>query len=172
MEPESQRRTAAVHTWIVVAHVLGAFIFIGAHGASMFVSFRLRDVTDPGRIRELLDLSATSLAVAYVGLLILLAAGIAAGFTGDFWGQAWLWTAIGILVVITAVMYSVATPFYGRMRAASGDPRYAEKAAQFKPPASPDDLRLLATSSRPFWLAAVGGIGLAVIVYLMVAKPF
>ncbi len=161
-----------MHTWIVVAHVLGAFTFIAAHGASMFVSFRLRTATDRGRVLELLDVSSASLGVAYIGLGVLLAAGIAAGFTGGFWADAWLWTSIGILVVIIAVMYSVATPFYGRMRAAAGDPRYAAKAADFKPPATPSDLEALATSSRPFWLATVGGIGLAVIVWLMIAKPF
>jgi hypothetical protein len=161
-----------MHTWIVVAHVLGAFIFIGAHGASMFASFRLRAVTDRGRVLELLDLSSMSIGVMYVGLLVLLVAGIAAGFTGEFWGRGWIWAAIGTLVVLMAVMYSVATPFYGRMRVAAGDPRYAEKAADFKPPATPDDLDALATSPRPYWLAGVGGIGLAVIIWLMIAKPF
>ena len=160
-----------MHTWIVVAHVLGAFTFIAAHGASMFASFRLRRVTDRERVLELLDVSSTSLGVMYIGLAILLGAGIAAGFTGDFWGDAWLWTSIAILVVILAMMYAVATPFYGRMRAAAGDPRYVEKAADFKPPATPTDLDALATSPRPFWLAAVGGIGLAVIVWLMISKP-
>jgi hypothetical protein len=170
--PRHRLRRNPMHSWIVVAHVLGAFTFIAAHGASMFASFRLRSVSDRGRVLELLDLSAMSLGVMYVGLLVLLAAGIAAGFTGDFWGDAWIWASIATLVVILAVMYAVATPFYGRMRAAAGDPRYVEKAASFKPPATAADLAALATSPRPFWLAAVGGIGLAVIVWLMIAKPF
>ena len=161
-----------MHTWIVFAHVLGAFTFIAAHGASMFASFRLRSVSDRGRVLELLDLSSMSLGIMYIGLAILLAAGIAAGFTGDFWGDAWIWASIAILVVILAVMYAVATPFYGRMRVAAGDPRYVEKAASFNPPATPADLGGLATSPRPYWLAAVGGIGLAVIIWLMIAKPF
>jgi hypothetical protein len=161
-----------MHTWIVVAHVLGAFIFIAAHGASMFASFRLRAVTDRGRVLELLDLSSMSVGIMYAGLLILLIAGIAAGFTGEFWGRGWIWAAIGTLVVLMAMMYAVATPFYGRMRAAAGDPRYVEKAADFKPPATPADLDALATSPRPFWLAAVGSVGLAVIIWLMIAKPF
>lgn len=161
-----------MHTLIVVAHVIGAFIFVAAHGASMVVSFRLRSAREPERVRELLDVSMLGVSAMYVGLLILLAAGIAAGFTGEFWDDAWLWISIGILVVILAVMYAVAAPFYGRMRAASGDPRFAERAAKFKPPATPADLDGLATSTRPYWLAGVGGIGLAVIIWLMVAKPF
>lgn len=161
-----------MHTWIVVAHVIGAFIFIAAHGASMVVSFRLRGVRERERIRELLDISQMSVGFAYVGLAILLLAGIAAGFTGGFWSRAWIWVSIGTLVVILAVMYTVASPFYGRMRAAAGDPRYAERAAQFNPPVTPADLGALQTTTRPYWLAVVGGIGLAWIIYLMIAKPF
>ncbi len=41
-----------------------------------------------------------------------------------------------------------------------------------KPPPSPEDLDRLATSNRPFWLAAVGGTGLVVLIWLMLAKPF
>ncbi|HEX2140660.1 MAG TPA: DUF2269 family protein [Candidatus Limnocylindria bacterium] len=161
-----------MHEWIVYAHVLGAFVFILAHGVSMFTSFRLRGTRDPARVAELLELSGRSIGLLYIGLLVLLAAGVAAGFSGGFWGRGWIWAAIGLLVVILAVMYSVAAPFYGRMRAAAGIPGYVEKANDFKPPATPEDLQKLARSSRPIWLAAVGGIGLAAIIYLMVVKPF
>ena len=71
-----------------------------------------------------------------------------------------------------AVMYVVATPFYGRMRAAAGVPGSEQAAARMKPPASDADLDALATSSRPMILAGVGGIGLAVIIWLMLFKPF
>lgn len=161
-----------MHPWIVYAHVLGAFIFIAAHGTSMFISFRLRGTRDRQAVADLLALSASSLGGVYLGLLVLLAAGVTAGFTGDHWGRGWIWASIGILVVIVVVMYAVGTPFYGRMRAAAGIPGYAEKAADFKPPATAADLDALATSSRPFWLATVGGVGLAAILFLMIQKPF
>ena len=161
-----------MHTWLVLAHVLGAFIFVAAHGASMFVSFRLRGARDEAAIAELLSVSSVSVGLMYVGLLILLAAGIAAGFSGGHWGRAWIWAAIAILVVIMTAMYAIASPFYGRMRAAAGLPGYAEKAASFSPPVTSADLAELRTSTRPFWLALVGGIGLAAIIYLMIVKPF
>jgi hypothetical protein len=102
----------------------------------------------------------------------MLVAGIAAGFLGDHWGRAWIWTALGLLVVVIAIMYTVATPFYGRMRAAAGVPGSEQTAARLKPPATPADLEALATSNRPMLLAAVGGIGLVVIIWLMLSKPF
>ena len=120
--------------------------------------------------------SSTSRAIGvgamYVGLLVLLVGGIWAGFAGDHWGSIWIWAAIGTLVVVIAVMYAVATPFYGRMRAAAGIGQYAERRDRYKPPATEADLAMLATSNVPFVLATVGGIGLLVIIWLMILKPF
>jgi hypothetical protein len=170
--PPTDALERPMYPWIVYAHVLGAFVFIAAHGTSMLVAFRLRSTRDRQAAADLLALSASSLGGVYIGLLVLLVAGIAAGFAGDHWGRGWIWASIGILVVIVVVMYAVGTPFYGRMRAAAGLPGYAEKAADFKPPATPADLDALTGSNRPFWLAAVGGVGLAAILYLMIQKPF
>lgn len=162
----------AVYGLVVFLHVLGAFAFVLAHGVSMLVSFRLRTERDPARRVLLFELSSTGINLMYVGLLILLLAGIAAGFLGNHWGRVWIWAALGTLAVVMAVMYSVATPFYGRMRAAAGAPVPDQVVARMKPAPTPADLERLATSNRPIWLAIVGGIGLVVIVWLMLAKPF
>jgi hypothetical protein len=157
---------------VVFLHVIGAFAFVAAHGASMITAFQLRGERDRSRQAALLQASQIGVGVMYVGLLVLLVAGIVAGFMGDHWGRLWIWVALVTLVVVIVVMYAVATPFYGRMRAAAGLPETAERATGFKPPAVEADLDALASSSRPFWLALVGGIGLVFIVWLMLAKPF
>ena len=157
---------------VVLLHVLGAFAFVLAHGVSMVVSFRLRGERDPARQAQLLELSGVGVGLMYIGLAVLLVAGVAAGFLGNHWGRGWIWAALAALVVVIAVMYAVATPFYGRMRAAAGVPGSQQMAARLKPPATPADLGALATSNRPLLLAAVGGIGLVVIVWLMLSKPF
>ena len=161
-----------MYAWIVFLHVLGAFAFVAAHGVSMIVAFRLRAERDRARQVALLDASAAGVGITYIGLLVLLVAGIVAAFMNDLWGRGWIWASLGTLVAVIAVMYAVATPFYGRMRAAAGIGQWAEKADRYKPPATEADLDMLATSNAPFVLAAVGGIGLAVIVSLMVLKPF
>ena len=161
-----------MYPWIVFLHVLGAFAFVAAHGVSMVAAFQLRGERDRSRQAALLQLSGTGIGVMYVGLLLLLVAGIAAGFVGDHWGRGWIWASLGILVAVIAVMYAVATPFYGRMRAAAGVGGMGQAADRFKPPATEADLEALATSNRPWVLAIVGGIGLVVIVWLMLAKPF
>ena len=160
-----------MYPWIVLLHVIGAFIFVMAHGTSMIIAIRLRAVTDRNQQAALLEVSGFSIGAMYVGLALLLIGGIWAGFAGDHWGRGWIWAALGVLVVVVAVMYAVATPFYGRMRAAAGVAGGATP-DRFKPPATEADLTGLTTSQRPFWLAAVGGIGLLVILWLMVIKPF
>lgn len=157
---------------VVLLHVLGAFAFVMAHGVSMLTAFRLRAERDPARQALLLELSGMSVGLMYIGLAVLLLAGIGAAFMGGLWGRGWIWASLAILVVVIAAMYMVATPFYGRMRAAAGVPGSEQLATRMKPPPTPADLDALATSSRPFVLAAVGGVGLALIVWLMVSKPF
>ena len=157
---------------VVFLHVLGAFAFVGAHGASMITAFQLRGERDRSRQAALLQASQIGIGTMYVGLLLLLVAGITAGFMGDHWGRGWIWASLGTLVVVMAVMYVLATPFYGRMRAAAGVGGMGQSADRFKPPATEADLEALARSSRPWVLATVGGIGLVVIIWLMVAKPF
>jgi hypothetical protein len=161
-----------MYAFVVYLHVLGAFAFVAAHGVSMIAAFRLRGEHDRARQATLLELSGIGIGVMYVGLLLLLVAGILAGFMGDHWGRGWIWASLGTLLAVATVMYVVGTPFYGRMRAAAGVSGTGQSADRFKPPATEADLDGLAGSSRPMVLAAVGGIGLAIIVWLMVAKPF
>ena len=74
---------------------------------------------------------------------------------GGLWGRGWIWMSLAILVVVIAVMRAVATPFYGRMRAAAGVPSTEQLATRMKPPPAQPDLDALATSNRPFVLATV-----------------
>lgn len=162
----------AMYGILVLLHVVGAFAFVLAHGISMLVSFRLRGERDRARQAHLLELSSIGINAMYVGLLIMLAAGVAAAFMGNHWGRGWIWASLGTLATVIAVMYVVATPFYGRMRVAAGAPVPAQVAERLKPPPTDADLAALATSNRPMLLATVGGVGLVVIIWLMLAKPF
>lgn len=61
--------------------------------------------------------------------------------------------------------------YYQRMRVGSGattDPKMMERVGEL----GPDQLAAMAASSRPFILAAIGGIGFLIILWLMVVKPF
>lgn len=132
----------------------------------------MRSEREPARLAALLELSSISIGMLYIGLLVLLAGGIAAGFVGDHWGSFWIWVAIAVLVTMLAVMYSVASPYYNRVREAIGMRTYGAKPdAPLPEPLPPGEVAMLLTSPRPYVLAAVGGAGLVVIIGLMVLKP-
>ena len=137
----------------------------------MAVALRLRGVQSREQVAALLDLSGFAIGALYIGLLLLLVGGVWAGFAGDHWGRPWIWASVGVLVVVIVAMYAIATPFYGRMRAAAGvltDPKQVAKFGEF----APDDLDRMRRSSRPIWLTVIGSAGLLALLWLMVVKPF
>jgi phosphoglycerol transferase MdoB-like AlkP superfamily enzyme len=159
------------YPWVVTAHVIGAFGFVMAHGVSAIVAFRLPRAASADEARQLLGLSSASLSVAYASLLVLLAAGIAAGFMGSWWGHAWIWISIGVLLLVAVLMYAVGTSYYVGIRKALAadadalaDGPGAARAAAF-------DVTALSASRRGYALALIGGVGLAVLVALMELKP-
>jgi formate hydrogenlyase subunit 3/multisubunit Na+/H+ antiporter MnhD subunit len=159
--------------WVFV-HLLGVFGFLLAHGVSAAVALSLRRERDPERIRALLDLSSWSLAAFYVSVLLLLGGGITAGFLGHWWGEGWIWAALAVLIVMMGSMYWLASPFYKRLRQSVGAQTYDQRRKGIEPgPAvAAEELEPLLRSSRPLLIVVVGVVGLLVILWLMVLKPF
>jgi plastocyanin len=154
-----------VYQWWVFVHLVGVLAFLGAHGVSMAVLFRLRKERDPRKVSDLLALSSSSITAFYYALGVLLTGGIVAGFLGHWWGRAWIWAAIGVLVVVTVAMFAMARPYYRRVgfvARAIAEGSQAVTAEQFD-----EILR----SPRPVSVAGTGVAGLLVILYLMVLKP-
>jgi hypothetical protein len=164
------------HPWVVYAHILGGFAFAAGHGVSATMAFRLRSERDPARIAAILDLSLWSLSpvsLMSIGFVVLFVSGIAAGFTGGYWGRYWIWVALGLLVVITGLMTPVGAGHYNKVRVAIGQKPARDKSETRAPaPLPPDQLEPLLMASTPWILVALGGIGFAVILLLMVFKPF
>ncbi len=151
-------------------HIGFAFAFVLAHGGSVFVSLRLRRERDPARLGALLDLSLSSVKVASLMLLLTILTGVIATFVGEAWGRGWVWAAIGILVFLWVWMSLRGVRWFDAVRHALGKEGFHEKAAKEGAPGA--DLEALLGSSRPMELTAVGIIGLALIIWLMFAKPF
>jgi hypothetical protein len=160
------------YPWIVLAHVIGAFGFILAHGVSAFVAFRIRTDRRPEQVRAMMDLSSASLMVMYPSLAVLLVAGVVAGFARGWWGQLWIWAAIALLVAIATAMYVIGTRYYIEVRHAVGKASPQDgRDAPAPVPVSAEELAVLLDSRRPEALAAIGVIGLVLILWLMVVKP-
>ncbi len=159
-----------------LVHVLSAFAFVLVHGASAMVTFKLRGERDRTRIQALLELSNAYLNWFYVAVGVLLLAGILSGIAGGQWtsGRVWLWASLGLLVGIMVAMYLIATPHFDALRHALGLPTYNDVRKKLAPPApaTDADLAVLLGSPRPIQAAAIGIGGIAIIVALMMLKPF
>ena len=159
--------------WIVFLHVLGASMFVAGHGVSMFVVFQVRRERDRGKLAALLDLSGWSLAVAGIGLLVLLIAGIVAGIVLSSFGRAWIWVSLVLLVVIGALMTPVGGAYLRELRVAIGQrPRNAKPGDPDPVPVDDAQLAVLQASSKPEVLLLLGAGGFVVILWLMMFKPF
>jgi Predicted integral membrane protein (DUF2269) len=153
-----------MHQWIVFAHILVALLFMLAHGASATVVFRLRRERDPDAVRVLLDLSRMTIPVAYIGLVLLIGAGLWAGMSGGWFsaGALWLWTSIVLLVVILGAMYGLLTPAFKRLRETVGDG---------SAPVDQGALDRALAAPGPMMGAGIGLVGVLLILWLMVLKP-
>ena len=162
-----------MYQWIVLLHIIGAFLFVIAHGASIWAVNAIRRESQPGRIAALTDLSSMSLSAAYVGLLLLLIGGIWAGIYQSWFSSGWIWAALGVFIVIAVAMYAIATPYFKRLRIALGQ-RTMGLAKDAPDPVAQSDAEIVAVaaSAPAVLLDVVGFVGLVVILWLMVVKPF
>jgi len=167
---------APLYVWLKLIHVLGALALVLTHGASAAVAFKLRGERDRVRIGALIDLSNAYLNAFYLALAVVLLAGILTGIGAGYWtsGQLWIWASLVVFVAILIGMYALAMPYFRDVRHALGMATFQD-VRQGTPPPPPADDRALAemlTSGQPMAIAAVGVIGIVVLVYLMVLKPF
>jgi hypothetical protein len=157
---------------VVFVHVAAAFIFFMAHGAAMAMAFRLRRERQPERVRAIMELSASMTPLMGIAWLVLLLAGIAAGFMGRWWSQGWIGVSLLLMIVLSAWMSYTVRQRYTPIRDALGINERAPKPAQPLPEPSEETLAALIEAANP-WVLLLPGLGLtAVILWLMLFKPF
>lgn len=152
-----------MYQWFVFIHLLGLVVFALAHGASAFIALRLPGQRNPAVVRSYLETSQIATRTTYVGLLLLLIGGAGAATVGDFWPKPWVLGSIVVLVVVISAMYALGTGYYGALRA-----RLADTGSE---PITEDALVGMLDPQRPRLLAAIGVLGLLILIWLMVLKP-
>lgn len=143
---------SSLYTWLLFVHVIAVGAFLVAHGVSAAAGFALK--SNPGESHTILRLSQRSAMIGNPALLLILATGIWMGFIESWWKQGWIWAAIVVLVLVAMSMGLMSRPFY--MARQSEGAQYEAAAAR----------------TRPIAMAWIGSIGLAVLFFLMVFKPF
>jgi len=153
------------YQWWVFLHLAGVFGFLISHGVSIAIALRLRNERDAAKINALLDLSGRSVLPMNISLVVLLAGGVVAAFTGHLWSFGWIWAAIATLLVMNGLMYAIARPYYRRVRFIS------RAVAEGSQAVTPEQFASVLKGGKPHAIISIGFAGLAFILYLMVQKP-
>lgn len=151
-----------MYGWLVFVHLIGLVVFAVAHGASVFMAFRIRSTRDPGVIASHLETSRLAIGPMYIGLLLLGIGGLGAAWNANLLLATWVVWSYIVLVVVLGTMYAVASRHYMGLRELLGDGT------------APVDTAALGASldnRRPELLVVVGTVGLVLLVWLMVLKP-
>jgi hypothetical protein len=135
----------------------------------MFAAFSVRGQRDPRAVAVLLTASKRAVAVAYIGLFLLVVGGVGAAISLGVIDRIWVVGSIVLLVAVMVAMYSIATTYYIGIRSLVGDG--LERGGDDSPTVDRDALESRLDSRRPELLLAVGGSGLGILVWLMVFKP-
>lgn len=159
-----------MYQWIVFVHVASILAFMLAHGVHMTAMWAMRREPDPERMLTFFnDMPTTT--VLRVLLAVVVVSGAIAGFTGSWWGSGWIWTSLALLAFIAVTMWRYGGGFYGLVSEAATAAIEARTA---------DPLNTVAQAAydaaRRSWqtpaLSVIGLGGVAVILWLMMFKPF
>jgi len=159
-----------MYEWVVFVHVAAVLAFMLAHGVHVTAMWAMRREPDPERMLTFFN----DLPVAR-GLRVLLAivvlSGATAGVMGSWWGSGWIWTSLALLAFIAVAMWRLGGQYFSLVEEAAG----AAVAARAQ---DPSDLAPQAAydAARRSWetlaLSVIGLGGVAVILWLMMFKPF
>lgn len=162
-----------MYRWLVFVHILSAFAFFMAHGASAVMAFRLKREKNLERIKAILDLSNAALPVMYFSVMFLVLAGIGAGIMGNWFSMGWIWVALVLLVGMWFGMHAYAFKYYTPIRKAVGLPyHHPEGDKPAGEPASQAEIEAAINASNPVLLGGISFAIIAVILWLMMFKPF
>lgn len=158
-----------LYPWIVVGHVFLVIVAFGAHGYSAFAMLGVKRETDRERTAVLLSVSSTALLVAGIGLLIAVVLGIVAAAMRGWFGMAWPWASIAIVVAVWIAMTPLAAGPMSAIRRVLGLPIRGKVEGV---PGTDEELAAARERVRPGLVAGVGLGALLVLVWLMEVKPF
>jgi hypothetical protein len=137
------------------------------------MTFQIRKETDFNRIRALLDLSWSTMILMGVSFLIMGLTGLILPFIIHLWGKIYIWLSIVLMLFVFIYMAMYNESHYKQPRRLVGLPYMkGNKRMPAQPPSSPDEVATLVKKTNATSLVIVGYIIPAVVLWLMVFKPF
>lgn len=159
--------------WLVFLHVLSAITFFLLHGTSAVMAFQIRKETDFHRIRAMLDLSWSTMNLMGVSFLLMGLTGVILPFMIHIWNRGYIWLSIVLILSVMIYMSLYNEKHYKELRRLVGLPYMrGSKRLPAEPPSSPEEVaRLLMKTNAPS-LALAGYVIPAIVLWLMIFKPF
>jgi len=159
--------------WLIFIHVLGAISFFLFHGASAAMAFKIRKETDFARIRAMLDLSGSTFIGMTIAFAVMGLAGLVMAFLLHLWGRGYIWVSVVLMVGVVVHMSISSENRYKKLRRLVGLPymkgnkEYPAEAA-----ASPEEVQALLQKSGVLGQVMSGYVVPAIVLWLMIFKPF
>ena len=160
-----------MYGWFLYAHIASVAGFLLAHGTSAAMALRLRQEKTPDGIRSLTDLSKQTTNIMYGFIVLVVITGVFLGFQGSWWSHGWIWAAIVLLILTIGVMSALGRG-YNAVRGAVGLPVRSGRQVKTTAPAPPDEVRRLVDAAPAGLTTAIGVVALALLLWLMILKPF
>ena len=159
--------------WLVFVHVLAVITFFLAHGTSAAMTFQIRKETEFARIRALLDLSWSTMILMGVSFLIMGLTGIILPFLIHIWNRDYIWLSIVLMLFVFIYMAMFNETHYKELRRLVGLPYMkGNKNLPAEPPSSPEEVAALLKKTSASAMVVVGYIVPAIVLWLMIFKPF
>jgi len=163
----------ALIRWLIFPHVPSALTFYMAHGTSVAMAFKVRKETDFTRTSAMLDLSWSTMILMSVSFLIMGLTGIILPFMIHIWNKVWIWASIVLMLFVFIYMAMFNETTYKQLRRLVGLP-YMKGSKQLpaEPPSSPQEVAALLKKTGVAGLVVVGYVIPAIVLWLMIFKPF
>jgi hypothetical protein len=159
--------------WLVFLHVLAVITFFLAHGTSAAMAFQVRKETEFPRIRALLDLSWSTMILMGVSFLIMGLTGLILPFLIHIWNRGYIWLSIVLMLFVFIYMAMFNERHYKELRRLVGLPYMkGNKNMPAEPPSNPEAVIALIKKTSVSGLVVVGFIVPAIVLWLMIFKPF
>jgi hypothetical protein len=159
--------------WLIFLHILSALTFFLAHGTSAAMAFKVRKETDLARIRAMLDLSESTIEIVFVSFLALILTGVALSFLLQIWNKGWVWLSLLLMIFVFIWMVWMNERAYKTLRKLVGLPyRQGSKEYPAEPPASMEEVTAQLKKLDVSGLVTVGYVIPAIVLWLMIFKPF
>ena len=159
--------------WLIFLHILAALTFFLAHGASAAMAFKIRKETNLTRIGAMLDLSWSTMVLMGVSFLMMGLTGIILPFLIRIWNRGYIWASIVLMLFVFIYMAVFNETTYKQLRRLVGLP-YMKGSKQMpaEPPSSPEEVAALLNKINVMPLVLVGYGIPAIVLWLMIFKPF